>query len=313
MSRSSRPEILAKAAKERRSSIKKLAFPTKPLPHSMLLTFRKYDYERVYNKQKYNKRTANDGAAVALEQTVVIELPFPSNLTDETSLRLENYEQSAVVEGLSSALSGLNKGDSLTGTMMDALSAGATGIQKTSAAAFSSEGRKDIAAVLSHLTSIFGKNDFSQSIENTIGLTANPKETFSFSGVDLKSHSFSWKLHPSNRNDTETLNQITRTIKSNILPSTREVIGIEKMFLSYPSTCEIQLIGVDQEFFMKFKPAFVKSFNVSYGSGEGVPLMTGGRPAVITFDLVLQELEADDASMYGEVKSIVPADQDPKE
>ena len=299
--RSSRPEILMRDARERRNAIRILAFPTKPLPFSMLLTFRKYDYKRLYNQIENPQNT--NSAPVELESTIVIELPFPSNLTDATGLRLENFGRSIAAQAIGELVSGAtgSSGAEILASIKGAGTAASEKLQDVGGGLVTSdkESRQGLTAMLSYITSLLGKNSFSQTVESTVGLTVNPKETMAFSGVDLKAHSFQWKLFPSNRKDSEAIREISRAIKQSVLPSTRNVIGLEKMFLSYPSTVEIELIGVDTKYFMKFKPAMVSSFNVSYGSGEGIPLLSGGKPASVTFDLELTELEADESGDYG--------------
>jgi c-di-GMP-binding flagellar brake protein YcgR len=75
----------------------------------------------------------------------------------------------------------------------------------------------------------------------------------------------------------------------------------------------MHLIGVDQEYFMKFKPAMVKSVTVDYGAGGTLAVMKGGRPAGVNIQITLQELQIETANDYGAV-SLQPMNaQEPEE
>ena len=293
---STRPER-ARKTKEFRSSNKIHSFPAKPMPHSMMMTFKKYDYSNLYNKIN-TTTTSGNNSVVQKSEEIIIELPFPTNLTDVTSLRIETFGRSAAAatfaSGLSSVQAAGTDGGSAIGSAKAAADALAEGAQKTGAALVdkSNAGRQDMAAFLSHSAAKLIKNDFSTTIDSVVGRASNPKETLSFNGVDLKSYSFSWKLFPSNIQDSESIKNIIKAIKSQILPSTRDFVGFPKVFLTYPSTVDIQLLGVDESYFFKFKTSMVTSFNVNYGSGDGVPLIAGGKPAHVTIDIGFSELEA---------------------
>jgi hypothetical protein len=113
--------------------------------------------------------------------------------------------------------------------------------------------------------------------------------------VDLKSHSFSWELYPSNRQETETIDKIVKLFKRSALPDTSDLIKgvMEQTLLTYPSTVEIKLVGVNPELFPRYKPCMIRSVNVSYENAAGtVPIMSGGAPGSITLSVELQEMQA---------------------
>ena len=59
------------------------------------------------------------------------------------------------------------------------------------------------------------------------------------------------------------------------------------------------LLGVNEEHYMKFKTSMVTQFTVDYGAGGGVAIMKGGKPAGVTINISLQELEIETAHDYG--------------
>jgi hypothetical protein len=141
------------------------------------------------------------------------------------------------------------------------------------------------------------------SIDLARGQTLNPRETLAFQGVNLKTHQFQWDLYPESESDSGRIKSIINTLKKNVLPVTRDIgtgkLAIKKAFLEYPHTCKMYLIGVDDEYFMQFKPCVIKSVNIDYGPGGGVSIMKGGKPAGVTLQLEMQELQIETAEDYG--------------
>jgi hypothetical protein len=298
---STRPEKSRAGSKQ---NGKKISFPERALPHSMLLTFTKYDYSNVFNK--LNNRTSDDSKpdGQPLMQQYV-ELPFPKNLSNQTGLRVETFGKSVFAESAANKMLDISQSPSANdvGTkLLNTTNAAAGGLQSFGKGLSNFNGISgDLATAVSYALSIFGRNNYASTIESTVGRTVNPKESLVFTGVDLKSYSFVWQLFPNSRRESAIINDIIKTIKSNVLPTTRNFGGFNKALLAYPSTVEAQLIGVDEEFFFHFKPAIVSAFNVDYGSSDTVPIMEGGKPAAVTITLEFTELQSDDAGVYEDV------------
>jgi hypothetical protein len=120
-----------------------------------------------------------------------------------------------------------------------------------------------------------------------------------FEGVNLRTHQFNWDLFPSNMADSERIREIVNVIKRNSLPETVSLGTISKAFLRYPSTVDMYLIGVNREYYMKFKTSMVTSFGVDYGAGGTLSIMKGGKPAGVNISMQLSELEIETAHDYG--------------
>ena len=316
--KSTRPEIVMQM-ESRGADGNRLVFPSQNLPQSILLTFNKYDYGNLYrsvirlneNTNQLESASVSD-ADVQVKSRATIELPFPNNLTDVTSVRLENYNRSVIAQAGADMLSSANKdavnasSDSVMGMVRSAAAGGAGNIQSVGKNLISkdSSGREDAVAFVSYILQSVGLNSFGSTISSSIGRTVNPRETLAFNGVDLKTHSFTWQLFPSSKRDTDIIQNIIRTFKENVLPTSRNFGGIEKMFLAYPSTVDMTLLGVDEKYFMDFKTAMITSFSVNYGSGDTVPIIKGGRPAVVTIAVEFTELEARDAGDYTNMSDI---------
>lgn len=333
MAGSNRPEV-ARLRDAYRRNPSLFSFPENKTGHSILFVFKEYDY-RGYTRDEnspsyYAQRTRNIGRGIASRRNAIattiggygsVELPFPKQLSDNTSLRINAFEREAITEAVVNTLVGQGLGNGRVGDvpqqLYDAASNIAGAIQNAGSSLASGEGRQGImdsitgslrgvlnvsqaeagraAAYLMRNT--IGKlgGDIARTIDLVTGATVNPKEALAFEGVDLKSHSFSWELYPSNRQETETIDKIVKLFKRNALPETQDLIpGVfEQTFLKYPSTVEIKLVGTNPEYFPRYKPCMIKSVNVSYENAAGtVPIMQGGVPGSITLSVELQEMSA---------------------
>ena len=64
-----------------------------------------------------------------------------------------------------------------------------------------------------YLARNFISGEIAKSIAVVGERTVNPQETLSFSGVDLRNFTFTWDLFPSNRTDSQMINNIVKLVK----------------------------------------------------------------------------------------------------
>ena len=292
------------------------SFPAQPHPHSMLMVFKKYDYAKLQNG--FNRREATGvtrsgrASGVGLRSSNSIELPFPKQLTDGTDLRINGFERDPFTETIASKLASFSAGGDVgdvpsliqsTGAgLMSALSGGNVGGGLSNVASqFLGTSIKDVASGAQYLlrNSPLMSGTVGKSVDIATNQTLNPRETLAFEGVNLRSHQFSWELYPNNATDSERIRNIVGMIKKNSLPTVTDLAGIPKAFLQYPSTVDLYLLGVNEDHFIKFKTSMVTQFTVDYGSGGGVAIMKGGKPAGVQIQLSFQELEIETAHDYG--------------
>ena len=362
-SKSTRPEI----SKRRANMMGKMngqtlggkgsyySFPSKPMPHGLLLQFKKYDYNTYVNgikaivgeddkgKKSTSFRENVDGigfvntltdslfndankAKPQLTQETAIELPFPRTLQDNQNIRVQQFERDFLYERVASGLAafqddggiggmGQNMLDGLKGIanqgydaiksigkgegtviekLVDAMKAGAS-----SAASFDSS---KATALAGYLARNFISGEITKSISVVGERVVNPQETLSFSGVDLRSFTFTWDLYPSNQNDSENIKNIVRLLKQKALPQVEDLGGGgigARAFLNYPSIVELNLLGVDESHFMRFKRCMIQSVNVDYGGGGMPEILKGGKPAVVSISITFSELQINTAEDYG--------------
>ena len=263
----------------------------------------------------------------------VIELPMPADLVDNTGLSIDGFERSMLETAASDMVGGKGAG---IGEMLQGL--GAIGIQ-----AFNDDGGLDangkqkvsdgsrakltkmlglVAGSLGTAFTELGKQKvaelagFGNSVNTVRGSATNPQKTLFFNGVDLRSFDFSFSLFPESPEEADTIKQIIREIKYHTLPKIQSLAAdptgdagaalgtaFSKAFLEYPAVVFINLLGVDESHFTKFKPCMVKGFNVSYGGAGNATIAEGGVPAQVDFALSLQEIEIQTAEDYAPVST----------
>lgn len=328
-----------------------LSFPTREMPHSILLVFKKYKYttiEEGYSllKTKRSGPSQRSGSAgVDLKDSVAIELPFPTQLTDNTSLRVGGFERDPVTESL--AALGANALGNGNKTISEVLNDGAGFLKNlgVKAANLTNEaGNITVDGVMDGGMNVLKEigdtnagqltraaayllrsklpGDIGKSIDLALGTTINPRETLAFEGVNLKTHSFSWELYPSNRQDSQQIRTIVNTVKRNSLPETADLgdpnsgFGVAKAFLNYPSTVDMYLLGVNTEHFVKFKTSMVSDVSVDYGGGGIVSILQGGVPAKVTLSMTFNEMQIHTSEEYPDGLIAEPpaqAEQNPQE
>ena len=155
--------------------------------------------------------------------------------------------------------------------------------------------------------------DISKTIAMDSGLAINPQETLVFDGVDLKTYTFDWQLYPTSKADSDRIRELVYKLKQRILPKMSgggfgeklnaflqtegalnekqaKLGAVNRIFLSYPDTVIINLIGVDESHWPLFKPAMCTSIDIDYTGGGDMVIAKGGRPAAVTLSMSFSEL-----------------------
>jgi len=316
-------EAIAAAEYASASDGKVMRFPDKPFPHSMLLVFEAYDYKKLSTEYAKNLSgtqgdsgwgPTNRQSGIELRSTQSIELPFPKQLQDATGLIYNNMSQDPLIEASVRKMADFAQGQgnaaigNISGILQGiggsaAASSGIGGGFNAAGKAVAETGVTDAANAAMYLL----RKTIPQagSVNLALGQTLNPRETIAFEGVQLKSHTFNWDLFPSNAQDSARIQDIINQMKRSVLPVTRDLgagdLAIKKAFLEFPNMCKIYLIGVDAQYFMKFKPAMVTNMTVDYGAGGNLAIMQGGRPAGVNISITLQELQIETANDFGAV------------
>ena len=330
---STRPELVKERVKYANNA--SFSFPSKPMPHSILFNFFEYDYNEYINAIKKDENGAivrnenssafspalNSRAQVANQAS--LELPFPRQLQDSTQIRVQQFERDFLLERITSGIASMS-GDNVEGfgsNLLQGVKDGLSAIRKggMNIAADPFGAAKEIVSNLGDvdtnkataMASYLARNIIGGDLSRTLGIVGqrvvNPQETLSFSGVDLREFTFSWDLFPSNKNDSDAIKDIINFLKSRSLPLTEGIAdspAAARAFLKYPDIVEVNLLGVQESHFVRFKRCMIKNVSVNYDGGQGqVSIIKGGVPAAVSLNLTLSEVQIHTAEDYGRVSS----------
>ena len=320
---SSRPEQVRKTGRSSRLGGTSYVFPSIPHPHGLQLIFMDYDYNRFINNMTEGSTLTTSNAddpnaikklgfvpaanvAPEVESYVNVELPFPRTLQDQNRINNQAYERSFIFERLTSSLaaagdtSGITKqiggiAKDILGAIREAAAGGGDTTEAIGKALSGNKLTQNLAGGAQYLARSFLPGDLQKQAAGVGGIVANPLQTLAFTGVDLKSYSFTWDLFPSSKADSERIKKIVNLLKNKALPQVgageATVQGMNRAFLKYPSVVRLNLLGVDESHFVRFKPAMLTDVSVDYsGPASQVGIMKGGRPAAVTLTLSFTEL-----------------------
>ena len=120
---STRPEQTIRQAEAASSgSTGHLRFPNKPFPHSIMFVFKEYSYDGFQSNSYQNLLSAgtrNLGqtlrtSAASVRSSNAIELPFPKQLQDNTTLEYNGFSRDPLIEGLANQISNFAQGRTST-------------------------------------------------------------------------------------------------------------------------------------------------------------------------------------------------------
>ena len=273
--------------------------------HRMLMIFNSYKYvspgQRGLNKLGELGRS-NRRAQLPSGKTV-IELPLPANLEDTYNVRVQGYDaelSGALIAGAASQFAGA--GDLSTGNVLTALGGALSGTGLDPASIMSS----DIGDISRNVAFLGRRNlptNASRAVDIGLGNVINPKTSLYFDGVNLKQLTFNWSLAPQDSQESDVIRDITNAIKRNMLPSYGTAVGFTQALLNYPSTVDIFLLGVDQQYYMYFKTCMVQGFTVNY-TPNGLAVVKGGKPAIVALGMTLVEADIHTSEDYGGTSTV---------
>jgi len=302
-----RPEQVISNSKNSQSS-NFLNFPLNIGAHSVLLAFNKYSFvppgERGLNTLSGGSSRNRAGQFGPVPNgTDVIQLPLPANIQDTYSVRVAGSDmgiaQSAVATGASQFA---GAGDLTVSNLGNVLGNLIPGVDLSSIL------NSDIDQASKNL-SFLGRRSIDKllagsgkAIDQGLGNTVNPKSSLFFEGVNLKQFDFNWTLAPTENAESDRIRDIITTIRRNILPTYGSAVGFNKVLLNYPSTVDIFFLGIDDGYFFKYKTCMVQQFQNNY-TPNGLAVVTGGKPAMVSMNMTLMEMDIHTSEDYGGVST----------
>ena len=248
------------------------------------------EYFITFNFKKYS-RSLPLAEPKLINTDVFINLPIPTNLQEQFTMQYTDKSLGilgAVEGGLKEYMNDINYYG------LDATGAGALLANKLKAGG--EKLVKDPANLAYGLNKIVGAIDSSlglggtavATISKATGTAANPFLAVLFQGVNLRSHSFTYRFSPNSETEHNTLKKIVHEFKIRMHP---EKAGIGGIVLLYPDLVDIYLGVKDKEPYF-FKTCFLTSMTLNYApSGTPAFFSMTKDPVEVEMQLSFKEID----------------------
>lgn len=285
------------AASQESNAMKNYTFPADIGPHGLLMVFRKYQYQS--NRGVNRTRPISSVAGSVL-------LPLPRQLIDSTSVRLGTKDLGIMGDAIASAMAaGKNDMGAIADGIMSVVNptALAKGLANAGKAVLGFDPNGELRGeMMEQMNFLIRRATTGMGISGALdagsGAALNPKTSLLFEGVNFREYDFDFELMPRSPQESDNIKNIADFIHHHSLPQFRELsIGnqgfIQNVFLDYPSTVDLFLLGVDQGHYMWYKTCMISRFvaNKSPTGGSQHAIMKGGKPAIVTFNISLTEMD----------------------
>lgn len=131
-----------------------------------------------------------------------------------------------------------------------------------------------------------------QQVRLRAGVARNPRTEMLFKTPSLRQMSLTWKLMPTNKQESNTIFEMIKTLRAHSYPS----IGStgQRAAFTFPDVFQVDFVtrrGNDSQM-IKFAKAYCTSITTNYGaSGPAFFSDTGGEPVEIDLTMTFQETE----------------------
>lgn len=307
--------------------IDRLQWPSGQFPHGIQFIFKDYDYSEFISSSQVGNFAGESGTGTqwitaqkrrAKEKgAFTLELPFPNTLTDSTGVQISSFERGFIEEFLTGqVVAAADDPVAAAKKLGGAIAQGAAGVVSGEAFADNEAGGMFKRLIGTLGTSVLGGLGIGEkSIGAALGSVQNPLTTLHFSGVDLRNFSFSWSVYPANKKEADDIKNIVNKVKSKILPAVQSLSptgegaeqlsgltqgGLARAYLKYPSVVLINLLGVNEAHYPRFKACMCKGIDINYAdNGSSPTIAEGGVPMGISISMSFMELEIQTAEDYG--------------
>lgn len=230
------------------------------------------------NLSNANKANISEAIKSSKDTFARIALPIPLNLVDQFSVAYQTTELGFVAGIAGEALQGANDTwDTLAGKLSSLNSdaenktpPSSVGANPALAARFAAEGLTPWIQNLADLS---------------FGIAVNPNLAVLFKGPTLKQHSFTWRLAPRNKKESEDLRKIFAILKRAMHP--RKQNETTTALLKYPSECLAQFHGTKNNFLYPLRPVVVENVIINHAP-NGTLSMFQDTHDVVAYDLTIQ-------------------------
>jgi hypothetical protein len=225
----------------------------------------------------YKKGSPSQTATVTPNaQQGLIRLPIPNNLVNTSSIHYDEPTLGPVVGAVLDVATNSNNGVDQFGEIGTAIAAELS--------------QSVLGGTVSAASSLYNGNAF------------NPYQAVLFKSPNFRSHSFSWKLIPSEAKESDIIKKIIDLLHYNMHP------GIEfiNSLFTFPSVVYVNLYP-NSEYLYKFKPCVITSLIANYAP-QNTPAFyrKSNAPAAIDLTINLQEIELWTRNDYKSINPVLP-------
>lgn len=264
-----------------------MQFPDDIGAHGMVLIFRDYEYQTTGSRKILSSSTVS----VSSMNTVI--LPIPNNLVDNSEVRLNRHDMGLsgdIMAAQIAKIQNMNTNDGIFKNLQDFVaSQSIVSGADVANAVFGSTGA-DAARDAMYLLRNTNIGNVGKNSAIGTGNTPNPRTALVFEGSELKNHSFQWTLMPRNERESATLNKIAKFLQKCHLPHYGGG-NIDTLYMMYPKTVDIVLVGVDEDYFTRYKTGMIRSLTINTTAQGTLPLLKGGRPASVNIEMNIMEMD----------------------
>lgn len=235
--------------------------------------------------QKYNRPNNFDGGK--FESILNVDLPIPRQLSEQYTVDVspQKLKTLGAATGIVTSAANAARGNAPSYGQIteDAIGFGASALSQlgeNSGGAFGFSGEQLVGVA-----------------QQYAGAIPNPHISVFFNGVDLRpAMEFSWLFTPRNVDDSITLKDILKQIKSLVLPAISQGNG---NIMDYPHMVKIEINGLDSDNYPTYKRGFITAININY-TPNGPSFFKGtSAPTFIAFSFMFQEIEILTANDFG--------------
>ena len=140
------------------------------------------------------------------------------------------------------------------------------------------------------VTEMGKRSGISQQLRLRAGVARNPRTEMLFRAPSLRQLSLTWKLMPTNAQESQTCFDMIQTMRQHAYPSVGDT-G-QKFALAFPNVFKIDFVtrGGGKAQMINFAKAYCTSVTTNYGS-SGPAFFSGGKPVEIDLTMTFQETE----------------------
>ena len=138
------------------------------------------------------------------------------------------------------------------------------------------------------------------------GKAVNPMQEMALEGIDFRSHSFSYTMSPTSKEEADMIRDIIYYFKTAMLPDTYPALGAGSSdaegFFNYPNTWRVELEGPIASRVDGYLPMVLENCKVTYeGDSTSMTFFEDGQPTSVKMDLQFKELRILTQESYQEI------------